>query len=363
MRILLLAALLAACSPPASDTPADNAAVSTPAPTPVATTVTATPVVGDLKTFRDWTVGCDNLRRCTMASLGPDGGVSPVLTMSVARVAGPAGGFEIALDAIGDDAVAPGAVAIDGRRFAIAGDGLAGAAARAIAAAMVQGKALLVQDAQGRTIQPVSLAGAAAALRYIDAAQGRADTVTAVAATGPKPADTVPPAPAVPVIAAVAPSGTAATPTGAQLAEMRKLQGCTDNPIAPDSDVIRPEAFALGGGKTLVLMPCGVGAYNLIQSLFVIDGERVSAAKTDSPAGFDETGADSGSRVATIVNGTFEKGVLQSYAKGRGLGDCGVTQSFVWDGERLRLSEQSAMGECRGNPNYIRVWHAQVTRR
>jgi hypothetical protein len=54
--------------------------------------------------------------------------------------------------------------------------------------------------------------------------------------------------------------------------------------------------------------------------------------------------------------------VLTSYAKGRGLGDCGVSQRFAWDGTRLRLIEQAEMSECRGNPNFIRTWTARVER-
>ena len=64
----------------------------------------------------------------------------------------------------------------------------------------------------------------------------------------------------------------------------------------------------------------------------------------------------------SIVNGAVDGGLVTSYAKGRGLGDCGVTQGFVWDGHRLRLVEQRAMGECRGNPDYLTVWRATVVR-
>jgi len=54
--------------------------------------------------------------------------------------------------------------------------------------------------------------------------------------------------------------------------------------------------------------------------------------------------------------------VLTGYAKGRGLGDCGLVQSLVWDGTRLRLTEQSEMRECRGNPNYLTTWRTRVVR-
>lgn len=366
MRTLAPALLLAACSgpSPAADEAAP-AAPATTAPKPAATPTRdagVKPAPGELKTFRDWTVACDNTKRCAMASLGPEAGDFPGVTLEVARAAGPDGSYEIALHAQADDSPAPAALVIDGARFAFADDGLSGAPAGRIAAAMANGASLTVEDAGRARLGTISLAGASAALRYIDAAQGRAGTVSATVAKGGAPATQVPAAPPVPLVTAVAPGGTAATPSPAQLAEMRRLQGCDDEFVASKPDLFKPEAFALGGGRTLVLMPCGAGAYNVIQSLFVLDGARVAAAETDAPAGFAETGADH-PPVPSVVNGSFDAGLLGSYAKGRGLGDCGVAQSFAWDGRRFRLVEQNAMGECRGNPNYLRTWHARVERR
>ena len=64
----------------------------------------------------------------------------------------------------------------------------------------------------------------------------------------------------------------------------------------------------------------------------------------------------------SVVNGGIENGLLTSYAKGRGLGDCGVSQSLAWDGRRLRLVDQSEMPECRGNTDTITTWRAKVER-
>jgi hypothetical protein len=49
-----------------------------------------------------------------------------------------------------------------------------------------------------------------------------------------------------------------------------------------------------------------------------------------------------------------------AFAKGRGIGDCGVGDDYVWDGDRFRLAEQIAMGECRGSVDYITTWRARV---
>ena len=48
---------------------------------------------------------------------------------------------------------------------------------------------------------------------------------------------------------------------------------------------------------------------------------------------------------------------------GRGVGDCGVHQDYVWDGTRFRLVQQEEMSECRGSLDYITTWRAQVVGR
>jgi len=107
-----------------------------------------TPHPGALKTFGDWAVGCDNVRRCAMTSLGEDFGVDwPKLTMTVSRAPGPRGGFDLAFDALADHSPAPDAVSIDGRRLSLAG-GLTGAPAAAIATAMADAKRLAILSGQ-----------------------------------------------------------------------------------------------------------------------------------------------------------------------------------------------------------------------
>jgi Protein of unknown function (DUF1176) len=44
--------------------------------------------------------------------------------------------------------------------------------------------------------------------------------------------------------------------------------------------------------------------------------------------------------------------------KGRGLGDCGSSQNFVWDGTMFRLVEARVMGECRGAADFLTVFRA-----
>lgn len=310
---------------------------------------------GALRTFRDWTVGCDNGGRCKAVALAPEDGdidAWPVFMLSVQREAGPGGAVTIALSGQ-EEAKPPVAILIDGKPAAtMRGSTITGTEATRLVAALAAGTRATIRSGGKSAVN--SLAGLSAALRHIDAAQKRAGTAGALVAKGPAP-DTAA-TPALPVVRAVAATGKAATLPPARIAALRKAAGCgiadyNDNPPAP-------EFHALGGGETLVLLPCDSGAYNFISSLYIVgrDG-KVRAAETDAPAGMDPD-----ARVPGVVNGSFERGILTSYAKGRGIGDCGTIQSFAWDRRRFRLTEQSEMGECRGSTDYITTWRARVTR-
>jgi hypothetical protein len=41
---------------------------------------------------------------------------------------------------------------------------------------------------------------------------------------------------------------------------------------------------------------------------------------------------------------------LTSFAKARGLGDCGSNQTWVWDGQAFQLLSETDMPQCRGAP-------------
>jgi hypothetical protein len=354
----VLPVLLAACGSPAAENASAPISIPTPAPSPSPTPLTeVTPLPGELKTFRDWTVGCDNVGDCKAVALAPEDAVRewPVFMMSVKRDAGARGAIRVTFSGQ-EDAVPPITVIVDGRTVARGGDasGFAGEAAAKLIAASTDADTVTI-DAGGKRATH-SLAGLAAALRYMDAEQDRAGTTGALVAKGDRPDTSV--AKPGSLVRAITPGGSAAKLTDAAAAHLRKGADCS---IAEFRDTLPdPETHALGGGRTLVLLPCEMGAYNLIAALYVIgpDGKPVSA-RIDAPSGImgeDHKG------VPTVVNGAFENGVLDTFAKGRGLGDCGVNQRFAWDGKQFRLIEQREMGECRGSIDYIRTWQARVER-
>jgi hypothetical protein len=307
------------------------------------------------KLYGDWVVACDNLHGCEMTSLYPGEQAVPEedsafdASMSVIRDAGPEGDFTIEVSAtrklggkatlrIDDAAIATVAAREESAVFT-------GADAARIAAALPNGKALALVDGDGKVAARISLAGSSAALRHIDANQGRAGTVTAVVARGSKPASAVPAAPAPDRIAALRPSGTAAAVSKAMRAAMEKQSDC-DGLYDGAEPVPEVETFALGGGKTLALLPCGAGAYNYSSVAFIVAGGKAVRAVFDD-------GND-----GMLVNAGSGNGVLSTYNKGRGVGDCGESQTYVWDGTRFRLTEARSMSECRGSTNWLTTFRA-----
>src|SRR3954468_20586978 len=77
----------------------------------------AVPRPADLKTFQDWTVGCDNGAACQAVALMPENWPDDALTMSVRRGAGAADSPVLAF-ALGADSNAA-SVSADGKRLAV----------------------------------------------------------------------------------------------------------------------------------------------------------------------------------------------------------------------------------------------------
>lgn len=317
------------------------------------------PKPGPLKGFGDWTVGCDNGRACQAVALVPEtDDQDHYLMLTIERAAaGPAAAkLTIPLDA--KPVGRPAMLLVDGKAaaklsFAPNGGETSVTVDRALATALANGQMVALGDGVRPPVASASLKGLAAALLYMDEQQQRLGTVGALRRTGPKP-DAGIAAPALPVIA-MPPRGNAPPRTMTVAAAARA--------IGPDNATcdyaqgpVKPRAFRLDAAHSLVVVdhPCGNGAYNLFTSVFVVDqAGRVTPAKFDAPVGMGDT---------QLVNGDWDDKtrILSSYAKGRGLGDCGTSQDFAWDGAMFRLTQQNEMDECRQSLDYITTWRATV---
>ena len=323
----------------------------------------AVPQPAELRTFKDWIVGCDNGRACQAVALMPeDGQWEERVTLALRRGAESEAVPEIGFD--GDVAIA--ALAAGGKRLPVA---IVGTKEQPVVrpdtiSALLQAirteQALETLDGKGKRTGRISLSGASAALLYMDEQQHRLNTVTALVRTGAKPASAVPSPPPLPMLVS------APLPAGAKSAEipasevkrLARNTGCDAR--QPEGMSAEVEASAIDARTTLILLSCGGGAYNLYSVPFVARRQgtklRIEAAPFDARPGSPEE------KHPSLVNAGWDaaRRRLVAFAKGRGIGDCGVGDEYIWDGARFRLAEQIAMGECRGSVDYITTWRARV---
>jgi hypothetical protein len=206
----------------------------------------------------------------------------------------------------------------------------------------------------------LDLKGFAAALRWIDARQGRAGTPTALVAKGMTPIGQIPePRPAPTIIPA--PAGSAA-----EIAKPVLPQPALDAAAAlPDceADVVRAhenaEAWQLGP-TTLVAVPCIGGAYNFSSALYFTDAQGTTARPVLLP---QPATVDGGTSENVVTNMSFDPKtmILSEFAKGRGIGDCGEARSWVWTGRVFTLLDASRLDACPGalQDDWPNIYHAQ----
>ena len=171
----------------------------------LAAAAAATPQPAEVRTFQDWTVACDNGLACEAVALLPEAEEgnsdwAEWVTLLVRRGARPADRPQLVVLGLEED---PAALVADGRalpvRFVGTDDGhVVEAEESALIEALRTARMLELRDAGGGSLGRVSLAGASAAMLYMDEKQRRLDTVTALVRRGSRPASAVPAPPALP---------------------------------------------------------------------------------------------------------------------------------------------------------------------
>jgi hypothetical protein len=319
----------------------------------IAPVLLATPALaqetGEIKYFGDWVVGCDNRWDCTAIGLAPEAAPAPAY-LKITRAAGAESGPDVSV-AILDDAGEGGTIELSltgGEALPVTElDAEPGEASIVSAAlgpvdhvafidALLPAEALDVS--LGGTSVPVSLTGISAALRYMDAMQERAGPSGALVARGERPADTIPPTPP------------AVTVDAMSLSEISEPGERPEG--LPESDEYCPEAagdyvLEAEDGTRLWGVCSSAGAYNISYDFSIVrDGEA-------TPADFGPQGQgmspDSDQRSTLVNPQLWDDGrSFGTFARGRGIGDCGSIARFALTADGPALVEQSVMGECRG---------------
>ena len=332
------------------------------------------PQPGLLQYNGDWAVGCDNLLRCEAIALRPEMAAADAgepMLLQISRNGGPAG--ETVLRVSGLAQLPPEILLLlDGReeaKLSVTGDEAVIRGVQALSTVQALGGAMTIEvravGRKARALPPIasfSSTGLAESLRFIDSRQARTGTRSAFVSRGEGADAVVPAPPIVPVVMQVpspdADSAPALTPP--EMAVARKLAVC-DAMLMAEGAV---ELFPLDGHSALLLLPCAGGDYNVSAVPLIARGE--AGSRTLSIARFDFAPGFTGEpgKPPLVVNALWDakRGVLSSLAKGRGGGDCGASEDYVWDGMQFRLIESRAMHVCRGAWEWIRLWEASPER-
>jgi hypothetical protein len=307
------------------------------------------------KTVKDWTAVCANTGACTAFGFSAEDADARAYLL-IRRDAGPTAAprVSIVFDAGDMQPTANWTFNLD--RRPIAGIGpvhaagsdngaraeLAGRSAASLISALRNGQSLEI--ATGKTaVAEISLSGSAAILLWVDAQQGRVDTVTALAKPGPRPAASVPPPVAPPLIRAAAAVGQAGLPKHTPPSLIKGIDDCELDADNKDPDDI---VARLAAGVVLWAPECSMAAYNEMNVFFIGDehaGHLKRIALPEAP-GSDQASDDE------PMNVNFDPATqtLDSFSKGRGIGDCGEVADWVWTGKAFELISEDSMPECRG---------------
>jgi len=312
--------------------------------------------------YNDWQVSCDNLNHC-VARNSQDG---QELVMKITREAGPEGKSSVSIDyqRNSDEQTADVPVAnhlqmngktlsFNHREWDVSTKHLSTTNRLVVndfIATVREGSSiqLAVKADPAQPVRPViSLKGIKAALLAIDAQQGRVGTKTAWVSRGAKPASSVPPIPATPVIARFS-EPHALSETEISAITQNAATTIENNDCSLDPSEREVHIFALSNDKALMTVNCDMGAYNLYALGFLVSRQapyKMENLTLNMPF---KLGEDDES--PELINADFDPktGMLSTYDKGRGIGDCGVSSRWVFDRKQFRLAAFASEPSCDG---------------
>lgn len=333
-------------------------------------TAMAAPAVPVYREFKDWIVGCDNVRACTAKS-APEKEGEATATLEIWRESGGTGELQATLWLTAD--FDPAQMRLDGKALALkaawAGKadgeshGLKQDDALRFVRAIANGRVLqLTADAKGPS---VPLDGLAAALLFVDDVQGRVGNSTALGKPGGGGAGAVPNGPTAPVVRAAPtppPLADAAALAKAVRAAQQPLLKQRCDPQLKDFD--GDEADPLTADEALVLLSCWRGAYQ--QGQLVLRVPRNAPARAVPVSLPRPPGAPAPERAedaAVVSEGDYaaDTAILSSASKGRGIGDCGYAAQWAFDGKGFVPASYDYQRRCAGAPgDWLPLYRARV---
>ncbi len=317
-----------------------------------AITVYGGPSPSETREFGDWMVGCDNTGSCTAIALERDAEVYEALKVALVWDSHPVADPRVEIEPPDE---AGWMLSIDGRTINVGSETFSGKSGSRLAQLMAEGRHLTMKSAQGEDLKQASLAGLSAALLYIEDRQGRIGSRSAIIrpgnakATGPRAVHAT----------LNQPRQSWQAPASIKFEQLYKRDGCDGYIVRSE----KPTVERLDSKTTLVLVPwrCQNGAYNFSYNVMIADNSgHLRPAKLDFPGGMS---GEEGSNDLTNASWESERRRLIAHQLGRGTGDCGARNEYIWDGKTFRLALREVMPNCRGSMRFIPVWRADVVER
>ncbi|APG61876.1 hypothetical protein LPB140_02465 [Sphingorhabdus lutea] len=326
----------------------------------------------EVKNFTDWVVGCDNMLQCRTVIFRDYNDIwnDEFPELIISRTAGrdEKGNASIILQGLSDKESVE--FIIDGKSYnyksnndgANTANGdfvIKNSNASTLIAQMLKGNILKLKGKGGKDLGSLSLNGMSASLRYMDALQKRAGTTSALVAKGRQIYTLSPPS--IPIIKAAKIGKEAAMPSKAMVKNFAEKSSCSEDRMMDIEDNVYSLGTYKGKIRALVIIFCGSGAYNISNAIYIAEKQGKNWIYYPAKFNITEYGTEPDG-VTILVNSAWDPltQTLDHYVKFRGLGDCGQSASYVWDGEIFRLSQNSIMPECRGSIDYISNYNAKI---
>lgn len=316
--------------------------------------------------YADWSTACDNARDCTAVSVSrdyvkriesTDPGDYATPKLWVKRGAGPQAKPRVFLDTkVWGEARPLGALTlhvyydcdgdctgrayrlslIEPGRYELAPDQVA-----AFFAESVKTGRAATRRADGSIHGIITTTGMVGAMRFIDEAQGRRDTVTAIYAKGRKPASAVPPPKVRPTVRLVRGVNEPATemPAHGEMTRIRALH-CPGTHDVPETNIQR---FRLRNGQNLWSVICAATPHNPTH-LWLVETAKNKFELFKLPRPEQGRAAE----LPIVPHTQFDpaSGRLTGYYTGQNVRGCGWKRHWGWTGSAFELIEASEMPAC-----------------
>jgi len=303
---------------------------------------------------KDWYLACDNTGTCRAAGYSDYNEYENPMAVLFERQAGPAsevtakvfygersahfGGSYESEATITEEEKNTYHLFIDGQDFGAVDTYLSSNQVNGILSVATQ--STKITFGKGNMLWALSDHGVSAVFRKMDEFQGRIGTQHAVIAKGNESESQVYPANSAPVIynkggktdSQEIEQGSALFkalfPLLVNDSKARvECSALNNNDLASNA---RMEMTRLGNGKSIVSFPCWMAAYNFADGFWMINDVAPHEPEFIRSGGY------------------YSNGEISSSHKGRGIGDCWSSESWVYDGEAFRLAHSDDTGLCRG---------------